>query len=281
MKSFLRFAALALASIGIAGCNAPGGAPLAANSAAAGASAGRVGAEAAARSAPAQPQDRPGLGTGYGERRESRVRETAFARESQSRPWTQIKIFYNDSAGVSATRERTYWADSAKSRDGLVNVSLRGEGKRRLRMSAAGRFFSEPDYYVEGRPGERYSIAIENRSDVRMEFVVSVDGIDVIDGRPAALEKRGYLVEPNRTIVISGWRTGLDAVAAFKFTSVRDSYAQRTTGDARNVGLIGIAVFPERGADPRPYLEREQKRRERANPFPGDRPGGFAQPPPR
>ncbi len=52
-------------------------------------------------------------------------------------------------------------------------------------------------------------------------------------------------------MTVEGFRTSLADVAAFRFSSVRDSYAART-GSARNVGVIGVAFFPERPAPPPP-----------------------------
>ena len=49
-------------------------------------------------------------------------------------------------------------------------------------------------YGLIGRIGERYVIWLRNDSDARLEFVVSVDGLDVINGRAAALNKPGYMV---------------------------------------------------------------------------------------
>src|SRR5205814_9322399 len=43
---------------------------------------------------------------------------------------------------------------------------------------------------VVGEEGRRYSIVVRNRSDFRLEIVLSVDGLDVIDGRPASFRKR-------------------------------------------------------------------------------------------
>ena len=84
-----------------------------------------------------------------------------------------------------------------------------------------------------------------------MEAVVSVDGRDAIDGRPADFRnKRGYLVPPWGSVDIEGWRISRAQAAAFRFSSVPDSYAART-GSAREVGVIGVAVFPERHV-PRP-----------------------------
>lgn len=99
--------------------------------------------------------------------------------------------------------------------------------------------------FVEGAAGTRYFVRIVNPTGVRVEAVVSVDGLDAIDGRPANLSKRGYLVAPYSDVTIDGWRTSLEAVAAFRFSSVRDSYAGRT-GHDRNVGVIGVAFFRER-----------------------------------
>jgi hypothetical protein len=97
--------------------------------------------------------------------------------------------------------------------------------------------------------------------------VASVDGLDVIDGRPADLHKRGYVLEPQQTLVIDGFRRNEYEVAAFRFGRVRESYAARTSGD-RNVGVIGVAVFAERGSV---WTTDELHRRDTANPFPGDR----------
>jgi len=112
--------------------------------------------------------------------------------------------------------------------------------------------------YVLGAHGERYLLRIRNHSGERIEVVASVDGRDVVDGRPAAVSKPGYLVEPWGEVTIEGFRLSTSAVAAFRFSSVDASYAARM-GDARDVGVIGVAVFPEaprRVVVPEPYPYR-------------------------
>ncbi len=99
--------------------------------------------------------------------------------------------------------------------------------------------------YVLGALGQRYLLRVRNQSARRVEVVASVDGHDVIDGRPSTFEKRGYLVEPWGELLIDGYRLSDASVAAFRFSSVPQSYAARK-GDARDVGVIGMAVFPER-----------------------------------
>jgi hypothetical protein len=71
---------------------------------------------------------------------------------------------------------------------------------------------------------------------------------------------------------IDGFRTSDDAVAAFRFGRVADSYAAQTGGD-RNVGVIGLAIFAERGAR---WTRGELRRRDTADPFPER---GYAAPP--
>jgi hypothetical protein len=100
--------------------------------------------------------------------------------------------------------------------------------------------------YVLGALGQRYLLRVRNGTGRRIEVVASVDGRDVVDGRPAAFDRRGYVVAPYGEITIDGYRLSHSSVAAFRFSSVPRSYAARS-GDARDVGVIGVAVFPERG----------------------------------
>jgi hypothetical protein len=119
--------------------------------------------------------------------------------------------------------------------------------------------------FVLGDLGERYRLHIVNPTAGRVEAVVSVDGLDAVDGKPANLGKRGYIVPAYGDVTIDGWRTSLDTVAAFRFSSVRESYAARTRHE-RNVGVIGVAFFRERPAPPPP--EPRIAGRPRAVPLP-------------
>jgi hypothetical protein len=106
--------------------------------------------------------------------------------------------------------------------------------------------------YVLGQLGERYVLRVSNHTGRRVEAVVSVDGRDVVDGKPGDFwRKRGYLVPAWGTVDIDGWRLSARQAAAFRFSSVADSYAART-GKAREVGVIGVAVFAERVYAPPP-----------------------------
>jgi len=102
-------------------------------------------------------------------------------------------------------------------------------------------------FYVQGNAGERYVIRVINPTARRIEAVVSVDGLDAIDGEAGDLRKRGYVVPPYGETRIEGFRTSQADVATFRFSSVAGSYAGQK-GKARNVGVIAVALFEERPA---------------------------------
>lgn len=234
-------------------------------------------AEGAARKAPSsqvapEPIDRPGLGTEWGETRVSRISTAPFVRADVARPFVVASLFYNDAEGAramaSASGFRRTSPQAFTLAGGAVAIGLRGEGGGFLSGFVAGE-----TSHVVGEGGQRYSIVLRNLTPNRVECVVSVDGLDVMDGQPAAFGKRGYLVDPHGELEIDGFRQSLDTVAAFRFGSVRGSYANQKHGDTRNVGVIGVALFHERGTAP--WTLDDVRRRREANPFPGQ----FATPP--
>jgi hypothetical protein len=115
---------------------------------------------------------------------------------------------------------------------------LRGDGLALPTYALGGR------YYVEGSEDERYVIRITNPTAHRIEAVVSVDGLDVIDGENGDLRKRGYVVPAYGETRIEGFRTSQADVATFRFSGVADSYADQK-GNGRNIGVIAVAVFEE------------------------------------
>jgi hypothetical protein len=226
-------------------------------------------------SAPLQ-NERPGLGTAWGEQRDSRVESTSFVRASRTRPLAVNKLFYNDDTGASAMlagRDFRKKSGALTMDDRLVRIGLQDPSGHYLPSYQSG-----DDRIFVGKPGQRYTIVAENLSSSRLEFVISVDGLDVMDGKPGAYTKRGYVIDTGEKLRVAGFRNSSSSVAAFRFSSVRDSYAERRHGDARNVGVIGVAVFHEQGTHPEKWTRRERQRRMNANPFPEA--SRFATPPP-
>jgi hypothetical protein len=165
---------------------------------------------------------------------------------------------------AGAVAWRRTWSIMPARFGSLISIGLRDQSGRFLPgLIVGGRWF------VVGEEGRRYSIVMRNNTDYRLEVVLSVDGLDVIDGRAASFRKRGYAIEPHRQLVVEGFRQSTEAVAAFRFGPVRESYANEKYHDTRNVGVIGIAVFNEAGTNP--WTDREIQKRLEANPFPNQR----------
>jgi hypothetical protein len=101
--------------------------------------------------------------------------------------------------------------------------------------------------FIEGREGSAYEVKVTNHNNHRVEAVVSVDGLSVIDGKDAGPQSSGYLLDAGESVVIPGWKLNDAQVAAFEFAGKSGSYAAQSTGTARNTGVIGVMAFRERG----------------------------------
>jgi len=190
-------------------------------------------------------QERLGLGTSWGEQRESWVEPVAFTRTAATRPNGEARIFYNDREGVDAMLD--FLGGASKRCDGLqpsagdrLRVGIRKGNGTWIECHELRR-----RRFAVGDSGERYEITLKNDSRRTVEAVMSVDGLDVMDGKPASLKKRGYVIAPFQTISVDGFRTSEATVAAFRFGSMFDSYGRRRHGNTTNAGVIGIAVFEE------------------------------------
>ena len=267
-------AAEAPSGLGYGQASQPGFAPSAtAPAAESSAGSARKSSDFEPRDRAAEADERPGLGTTFGETRDSRVSTAPFSREDPNGPFAVAQLHYNDAEGVRAMARRSgvaHFGDGAsRVAGGALTVRLIDSNGQPLQGFDAGRHS-----YVVGEHGARYIIQIRNHTGHRVEAVATVDGLDVINGRAGALTNRGYIVNPFATVEIDGFRRSLDEVAAFRFGSVRGSYAAQK-GDDRNVGVIGVAFFEEAGSNVR-WTDFEVDRRHDADPFPGR----FSSPPP-
>lgn len=115
--------------------------------------------------------------------------------------------------------------------------------------------------YIEGRPGSNYTLRFRNNTSGRVKIVPSVDGLCVLDGKPAGLESPGYVVDGGKTVEIPGWKVDGSTAAKFVFAeqgkpvdAVKkggQTYAEAIGADTAHLGLIGLMVFREK---PKPIL---------------------------
>ncbi len=105
------------------------------------------------------------------------------------------------------------------------------------------------EYWVAGTPGSKYSVAVRNNMGERVMAVMSVDGVNVLNGETASTDQTGYVFSGYQNYEVTGWRKSDREVAAFQFVASPRSYAERT-GRPANVGVIGVALFRERYQPP-------------------------------
>ncbi len=222
-----------------------------------------------------EPKDRRGLATSFGETLDSQVVYQDFKRGFLAKPFAVGVLHYNDGPGAEAMAAQIggavpFSGDMVTTAKGVADWGLKSPNSGYL-----GGYLADDKVILEGREGDRYAIMLKNNTRQPLEFVLSVDGLDVIDGHPASYKKRGYVVGPKRILEVKGFRTSTSQVAAFQFGQVSNAYAVRRHGDARNVGVIGVAVFSAGGKNPW-TAPRGDPQREEADPFPAQR---FAIPP--
>jgi hypothetical protein len=206
------------------------------------------------------------LATGFGESIESPWNRQTFVRAASSPAGTSV-AYYNDREGFEAMSGGTERAaPMRKAAGGRVEWGIRS-GLRFLPAYETYSWGSERRRFVIGRENDNYSIVVKNLCKSRLELVASVDGLDVIDGRSAGFAKQGYVIAPGETLEIKGWRISPDRVARFRFSTVAGSYTNLRHGDHRNAGVIGLAVFDEKGVDPWKWMPDELGDRFSAKPF--------------
>lgn len=217
------------------------------------------------RTSPHAKQNRPGLATGWGNEKKSSLSGQSFVRSSSKPAGTDV-IYYNDKKGIEAmTGSRTKVAGMQTAAGGMVEWGVKGS-LGFLDTYKEG-YYGDGRRLVSGAANSSYTIAVRNRSKSTLEIVASVDGLDVMDGKAASFSKRGYLIEPGDTLEIDGFRTSEQTVAEFKFSSVSNSYANVHHGDTRNVGVLGIAVFTQKGVNPWTWMPAEINHRNQARAF--------------
>jgi len=106
----------------------------------------------------------------------------------------------------------------------------------------------EGKLYAEVPATGSYKIRLHNDRSVRRLAVVSVDGLGILDGKPARRDGQGYVLQPHQTLEIPGWRRSASEVAAFELAHPEASYPAKAGQGTANVGVIGVAVYDEKVA---------------------------------
>ena len=105
---------------------------------------------------------------------------------------------------------------------------------------------------VGATSNEPFEIRFKNNTWQRVQVKLSVDGIDLLSGKPADTQtsKDMWLVEPYATLSLRAFPETTEGGAAFLFTSADKGVALHTTGDLSSRGIIAAAVYVEGHVEP-------------------------------
>lgn len=223
-------------------------------------------------SASAVPQAKASLGTQWGEGRESRVYSVQAQRVEPQRD--ELQFSYSDeqsirrALGSNLDAQRSILLDK-----GNVELSVHDASDKPLTIYSS---VGQNNYQLAGKEGERYVLVYTNRSGTPYEIITTVDGLDVLSGKPGSRRHNGYMLQAGAVLRIEGFRKSAEEVAAFRFSSKDRAYAANSlAGDTRNIGVIGTVLYEVRPVQPR------QPAAQTPNPFPGDDSKGQYAAPPR
>jgi hypothetical protein len=130
-----------------------------------------------------------------------------------------------------------------------VQVQVDGAGAPLYTRQAGWSPWNHDDrFYFEAFRGGAYALQLRNHTDRRVGVVISVDGLNVVNGNRTSLSSTEpmYVLDPWETTTIRGWRTSLDEVRQFRFVDEERSYAERTGQANGDMGWVRVATFEER-----------------------------------
>jgi len=143
--------------------------------------------------------------------------------------------------------------------NGAVAVGFKDERGRWMQAVECGGML-----LVEGMEGQAFQLVVENKTDVILELLPSVDGLDLDTGAPLELTSRGRLVPP-RARVLFGLINGPEGKAEpLRFRAVSGPQALYQISTTGTLGAVQVAIFLGAGTDTfdsRPPLARRNHAR--------------------
>jgi hypothetical protein len=107
--------------------------------------------------------------------------------------------------------------------------------------------FRDGTNWIEAREGNKFEIRVKNNSHNRILSIISVDGLNVINGKHEDPDKSpGYVLPPHDSIKIPGWKIDKEKVREFYFTNKESSYSKKLGANEENIGVIAVAIFKEK-----------------------------------
>lgn len=108
----------------------------------------------------------------------------------------------------------------------------------------------EGSTFVEGRDGSEYTIRVRNGTSARACFILSVDGLSVLDGKECSDTSPGYVIDAGDMLDVLCYKVDGSTGAKFVFGNKEESYSAEIGKGTDNVGVIAARVFREK---PKPH----------------------------
>lgn len=100
--------------------------------------------------------------------------------------------------------------------------------------------------YIEAKKDSEYAIEIKNNSWEKILTVISVDGLNIIDGETAEPNGSGYVIDKYTSQKFFGFQYSSEKVAKFTFGDLGTGYASsKKDGSEKNSGIIGVRIWNE------------------------------------
>ncbi len=100
--------------------------------------------------------------------------------------------------------------------------------------------------YIEGRVGSEFKLRLKNNTYGRVLVIPSVDGLSIIDGKPASDKSQGYVLSSQQELIVPGWLKSNQEAAKFVFEDSGVSYSAKKGEGTTNCGVVGVMVFNEK-----------------------------------
>lgn len=173
-----------------------------------------------------------------------------FVQADRTHPFSTTKLFYNNTnniTNINNTHPNNHHSQSSFS---MGNDWL-GMNLHNGRDHFLTDFTHHDDNFVTAHSDQHYNIIVRNHNPNHIKIIMSVDELNVIDGKPASFAKHDYLINTQNNLKIDDFHTNTHKITTFHFNSVRNSYAARKHGNTHNVGIISITTFNQADNSPR------------------------------
>jgi hypothetical protein len=145
-------------------------------------------------------KDRPGLATTWGKSVKSPLGSMNFTRAS-TMPVGVDAIFYNNNEGLEAMGGKEMKvAPMQQAARGIIEWGIKGN----MGMLSSYKSYTGNGYrrFTQGSNDGTYSIVIKNRCKSRVQVVLSVDGLSVVNSKPTNSQGAGYVIDPEKVLEV-------------------------------------------------------------------------------